>query len=131
MKALDVITHCEKRYAKADIRTLTLTGKQRRTLAAMKPYLYSITESNAMPMKKPAQLGEYYHRCLNRHPSVLTVRTLTCNYLTIQPVEGPEQVLVAVSNEGKKRLKALKGERKDKWCRRRDLNPHTLAGARP
>src|SRR5215831_14504303 len=52
------------------------------------------------------------------------------NYMTIEPKSVPEQVLAGVMR-GKKRSNDLIGAEFVSWCRSRDLNPDTLAGARP
>lgn len=55
-KALQVIAHFEKRYARADVGTFQPTGKQRRALSTMKSYLYSIAESSTEHASKPATI---------------------------------------------------------------------------
>lgn len=53
-KAVQVIEHFEKRVARADAGTFTPTGKQRRVLSTMKPYLYSLIDQDMEKVSKPA-----------------------------------------------------------------------------
>lgn len=55
-KAIQVIEHFEKRVARADAGTFTPTGKQRRALETMKPYLYALIDREAENRSKPATI---------------------------------------------------------------------------
>jgi hypothetical protein len=56
-KAIQVIEHFEKRVARADAGTFTPTGKQRRALSTMKPYLYALIDREAENHSKPATIA--------------------------------------------------------------------------
>ena len=51
-----LIEHFEKRVARADAGTFTPTGKQRRALSTMQPYLYALIDQNAENLSKPAMI---------------------------------------------------------------------------
>lgn len=55
-EAIQVIEHFEKRVARADAGAFTPTGKQRRALSMMKPYLYALIDQNAESLSKPATI---------------------------------------------------------------------------
>jgi hypothetical protein len=55
-EAIRVIEHFEKRVARADAGTFTPTGKQRRALSTMKPYLYALIDDAADNHPKPATI---------------------------------------------------------------------------
>lgn len=55
-KALQVITHFEKRYASGQEGAFRPTGKQRRALSIMKTYLYALIDSSAQVIPKPATI---------------------------------------------------------------------------
>ena len=55
-KAIQVIEHFEKRVARADAGTFTPTGKQRRALSTMKPYLYALVDRGTDSRSKPATI---------------------------------------------------------------------------
>jgi len=55
-KAIQVIEHFEKRVARADAGTFTPTGKQRRALSTMKPYLYALVDQGTDSRSKPATI---------------------------------------------------------------------------
>lgn len=55
-EAIRVIEHFEKRVARADAGTFAPTGKQRRALSTMKPYLYALIDQNAANLSKPATI---------------------------------------------------------------------------
>ncbi len=57
-KALQVIAHFEKKVARAAPGAFTPSGKQRRALLTMKPYLYSLVDHQAEAVPKPARLDE-------------------------------------------------------------------------
>jgi hypothetical protein len=56
-EAIQVIEHFEKRVARADAGTFTPTGKQRRALSTMKPYLYALIHQHADNLSKPATIN--------------------------------------------------------------------------
>jgi hypothetical protein len=56
-EAIRVIEHFEKRVARAEAGTFTPTGKQRRALSTMKPYLYALIDDAADKQQKPATIG--------------------------------------------------------------------------
>lgn len=52
-------------------------------------------------------------------------------FMTISPKPAPREGFADVMDDESATLNPLDGSGEENWCRSRDLNPDTLAGARP